>query len=112
MRITLKKILKWLGSKDFRVKSFALYYGNSIIATEDYHKYMQNSINCKGCSQAEIKLNVKSDNTISIRKIKDSWNREEVIKLLNKFGEHVAFEFFGINYFMIGELNKWIKENL
>lgn len=43
---------------------------------------------------------------------KTSWNREEVIKLLNDFGEHVAFEVFGINYFMIGELNKWIEENL
>ena len=57
-------------------------------------------------------LKVKSDNTISIRKVKDSWNREEVIKLLNDFGEHVAFEVSGRNYSMIGELNKWIKENL
>ena len=46
------------------------------------------------------------------KRIKKSWSREEVIKLLNDFGEHVAFEFFGINYSMIGELNKWIKENL
>ena len=88
------------------------YSKNCKIAVEDCHKYMQNSVNCKGCSQAEIKLNVKSDNTISIRKVKDSWNREEVIKLLNDFGEHVAFEVSGRNYSMIGELNKWIKENL
>lgn len=52
----------------------------------------------------ELKINPK-DNTITIKKVKDSWNREEVVELLNKLN----------NTLNIGSdltLEQWIRENL
>ena len=102
-------------SKEF-IEAYVKAYNEGNIITEamvEYEKIctkLPSKENPNGLFGNKIK--VKSDNTISIRKVKDSWNREEVIKLLNDFGEHVAFEVSGRNYSMIGELNKWIKENL
>jgi len=51
-----------------------------------------------------VKINPK-DNTITIKKLKDSWNREEVIILLNKLN----------NTLNIGSdltLEQWIEKNL
>lgn len=50
-----------------------------------------------------LKINPK-DNTITIKKVKDSWNREEVINLLYKHTEDMFKQ--KVN------LNKWIEENL
>ena len=63
-----------------------------------------------------LQLKVKSDNTISIRKIKDSWNREEVDRILEDFSKHcfkIAKEavIWAENYPIIIK-KEWIKENL
>ncbi len=57
-----------------------------------------------------LKINSR-DNTITIKPIKDSWNREEVINLLkdlndqiNKTSCELALD--------LDSMNKWIKENL
>ena len=57
-------------------------------------------------------LKITSHNTINIKPIKDIYNRKEVIKLLNDFGEHVCEQLLGHKLIMIGELDKWCKENL
>lgn len=49
-----------------------------------------------------LKINPK-DNTITIRKIKDSWNREEVIRLLLDFNNDKPGVF---------DCSGWIEENL
>lgn len=51
----------------------------------------------------KLKVNPK-DNTISIRKVKNSWNREEVIELIEKF----CFENCDTDY----DNEKWIEDNL
>lgn len=52
------------------------------------------------------KLNSKGE--VIISKIKDSWNREEVIELCKSaYKEGINYE-MGIGY----SINKWIKENL
>jgi len=53
----------------------------------------------------ELKINSK-DNTITIKKVKDCWNREEVIKLIEKcvYKKQSAWK--------VGELDKFIEENL
>ena len=53
-----------------------------------------------------LKINPK-DNTITIRKAKDIWNREEVIELLHKRMEYT----FGEDYDK-STTDKWIEENL
>jgi hypothetical protein len=50
-----------------------------------------------------LKVNPK-DNTITIKKLKDSWNREEVITLIYKHTEDMFSQRI--------ELDKWIEENL
>jgi hypothetical protein len=56
----------------------------------------------------ELKIKLNSDNTINIKPIKDSWSREEVVKLLKSMPN-----FFKISIVEQIELrDKWIKENL
>lgn len=61
--------------------------------------------------EAEYKLKVNPDNTINIKSSKDSWNRKEVIELINK-----SYEIGLTNgNHKIGtwiKLDNWIKENL
>ena len=52
-----------------------------------------------------LKINPK-DNTITIRKVKDSWNKEEIIKLIKSFANNYQYASNDIGY------NKWIEENL
>lgn len=54
-------------------------------------------------------LKVKSDNTITIRKIKDSWSREEVIKLCRSAHLHGEQGALNIHY---QTFKQWIEENL
>lgn len=54
-----------------------------------------------------LKINLK-DNTITIRKIKDSWSREEVIALLNKMGNDLK----GHHSEATKEYTNWIEQNL
>ena len=59
--------------------------------------------------QVFYKLKLDSQNTITIRKIKDSWNREEVIDLCRSaylYGEQGALKLHN------GIFKEWIEENL
>ncbi len=53
----------------------------------------------------KLKINPK-DNTITIKKLKDSWNREEVSNLIKLFANNYQYASNDIGY------NKWIEENL
>ncbi len=52
-----------------------------------------------------LKINAK-DNTITIKKLKNSWNREEIIDLIKLFANNYQYASNDIGY------NKWIEENL
>ena len=53
----------------------------------------------------ELKINTK-DNTITIKKLKDSWNREELINIIKKV-------YYDAEVSNCGDtVDKWIKENL
>lgn len=55
----------------------------------------------------KLKINSK-DNTITIKKVKESWNRDEVAALLNSlYVEFAAYPIMNIDL-----KNKWIEENL
>ena len=67
-----------------------------------------------------VKLKISKDNTITIKKVKDSWTRDEVIKLLDKHSEMIDT---CIDYeahlsaccnvpIPNWDDNKWIEENL
>jgi len=59
-------------------------------------------------------LKVNSDNTITIKSIKDSWDREEVIELLNNFNEDVPsiLKTSSDKILSTPTMNKWIEQNL
>jgi hypothetical protein len=59
-----------------------------------------------------LKVNPK-DNTITIKKVKDSWNREEVVSIINKIvtGRKCKQEFMCYSPIIL-DINKWIEENL
>ena len=61
----------------------------------------------------KLNVKVKSDNTITIKKLKESWNREEVEKLL------FQYDTFILNYHtktqklpLQKDIDKWIEQNL
>lgn len=55
-----------------------------------------------GLNEEWLKVN-DSDNTITIKKIKDSWTRDEVVNLLQQFNNDKSGAF---------DCTKWIEENL
>lgn len=57
----------------------------------------------------ELKINPKN-NTITIRRVKDSWNREEVIELLKK--SKTDFPLHRGIQLLDEEFNEWIEKNL
>lgn len=57
----------------------------------------------------KLKINPK-DNTITIRKVKDSWTREEVIQLLTKIVKEEPSDLGVVLYWNWHK--KWIEENL
>ena len=57
----------------------------------------------------EPRLKVDSNNTITIKKVKDSYSREEVINLLYKYNDGIIDRYSQLTN---KDLNKWIKENL
>lgn len=59
----------------------------------------------------KLKINPK-DNTITIRKLKDSWNREEVIEFAEKYARMVQEKPIQLNAYKRIHNQKWIDENL
>lgn len=69
------------------------------------------SSNCIGYYKETYQLKVSSDNTITIKPIKDSWNREEVTELLEELFYDASQEKDGF-YREYDSLEDWIKQNL
>ena len=55
------------------------------------------------------KLKVDSNNTITIKKVKDSYSREEIINLLYKYNDSIIDRYSQLTN---KDLDNWIKENL
>jgi hypothetical protein len=73
---------------------------------EIYQTYFENDKFHKNPTKLQLKVNSK--NEITIRKIKDSWNRDEVIELIKKFDTDSEIGHFNGPF----TRNKWISENL
>lgn len=64
-----------------------------------------------GYNNNEVKLKVSKDNTITIKKVKDSWSREEVVNLISKHFVEAGSK-IGLGQDVTEFTNKWIEENL
>jgi len=73
----------------------------------EYEDYLTEELALKG-SFTNYRLKISPDNTITIKKVKDSWSKEEVIQLFTKYKN---WELGRINWSK-ESLNKWIEENL
>lgn len=62
---------------DVLVEYYVDYKIHCEISREDCSKICGKSIGCELCSKANWKLKLDSNNTITTKKIKDSWNYEE-----------------------------------
>ena len=89
------------------IEKFVEEYNKGNVITEVMVEWEYNSYSTKtnGELTADLKLKINpKDNTITIRKVKESWNREEVLQLLR------------IAFFRNGgtktDFDKFIKENL
>lgn len=59
--------------------------------------------------EKEYELKVDSNNTITIKKVKDSYSREELIEILYKYNDGIIDRYSQLTN---KDLDKWIKENL
>lgn len=109
--LTYEALLKRLKAEQSLafVMEFAACYAKSPI-THVMVEYEEigdscDTVSCKRCNCKEIdnvlKVNPK-DNTITIRKVKDNWNREEVIALCKSARDSVG----------VIEFEKWVNQNL
>lgn len=79
-------------------------YNKGIIIKEVLVEYEEKLLSYHIAPYSELKLKINpKDNTITIKKVKDNWNREDVkgllIRLHNEFPNK-------------SELDNWINENL
>jgi hypothetical protein len=78
-----------------------------LISNEEYFGNTVNPDNDVPYFDEKLKINPK-DNTITIKKVKDSWNREEMINKLYLMSEFMKNK----TSLTESSFNKWIKENL
>ena len=96
-------------SQQFIQKYIKEYNKGNVIANVLVEYEIETNVLFKVYESDPIKLKVNpKDNTITIKKVKELWNREEFIELINKFNNIMSNDQqltqFG--------LDKWIEENL
>lgn len=101
-------------SKEF-IEQFITEYNKGNVITDIMVECETNYVEWKHSNKESLKETLKlkinsKDNTINIKPIKDSWNREEVIKLFKEHNLNINKKH---NLSFIQEFtDKWIKENL
>lgn len=98
------------------IEYFVSDYNRGNITTEVIVEYEEcaagmckvNNMTCghSGCEKPSLKIN--SDNTINIKPFKDSWNREEIFELFEKYLQYLTNK--NSNLELSGK--QWIEENL
>jgi hypothetical protein len=82
------------------------------ICKDSISPYGNKYFDCFECGNIKIAL----DNTITIKSLKDSWNREEVIEFAKKYGKeiskHTGVDNDGEHCYCSLDKDKWIEENL
>lgn len=103
------------------IEKFVEEYNKGNVITEVMVEYETITKRYGSCSIGEgvtmnvEQLKVSKDNTITIRKVKDSWNRDEVIELLKSRESHIDCHTYSKQFIdkqEYRELDKWIQENL
>jgi hypothetical protein len=105
------------------IERFIESYNKGEVITDVLVEYLPSSITLQTYSGQEINDNLKAlslkvnpkDNTITIKELKDSWNREEVIKLCKSamlLYKNVPQGYPGLLKSLEVTENKWIEENL
>ena len=88
------------------IEKYIESYNKGEVITDVLVEYFNNSdYNPSILDDIRLKINPK-DHTITIKKLKDSWNREEVSNLIKLFANNYQYASNDIGY------NKWIEENL
>lgn len=90
------------------------------IGKVDCYRHNHNNVDCEICtsdSKNSPKIKISSDNTINIKQLKDSWNREEVLLLCSlayNEGENYGYESSPIepDIHQHKRFDEWIEENL
>lgn len=103
------------------IEKYVEEYNKGNVITEVLVEYETITKRYGSCSIGEgvtmnvEQLKVSKDNTITIRKVKDSWNRDEVIELLKSRESHIDCHTYSKQFIdkqEYRELDKWIQENL
>lgn len=93
------------------IRHYINKYNQGNIITEVLVEY--NYLGGLGGQYQIKKLKVNPDNTITIHPVKDSWNREEVISLLEcGMTLGIYYEKYGSELSPTEELEGWIRDNL
>ena len=98
-------------NKGEKIEKVLVEYG--LFCNTNKYPNIKTECNCPCTEEINCGITLKlKDNNIIIKKVKDSWTREEVINLLHsagKYGRETANKSIGE---MPNMMDKWIKENL
>lgn len=89
---------------------------NGVLVEYKYETITTGSDEFNLSEEDQLMLKVASDNTITIKPIRSSWSREEVIKLLKEakssIREHTGVDNCGCCCYCSLDFDKWIEQNL
>ena len=88
------------------IEYFIFEYNKGNTITEVMVEYESIGAYANPKYNSDYQLKINPNNTINIKPIKDSYSRDEVIKLIKLFANNYAYASNDVGY------NKWIKENL
>jgi hypothetical protein len=93
------------------IEHFVDEYNKGNVITEVMVEYESIGAYANPKYDSDYQLKINSDNTINIINSKDSWSREEVIKLLNSF-EKLCYLYQANKDWFPAKKTKWIEEKL
>lgn len=92
------------------IEKFVEEYNKGNVITEVLVEY-EDKVAMDGHTIIGSELKISKDNTITIRKVKESWNRDEVVELLSKHFVDAGSK-IGLGQDVRKFTKKWIEENL
>jgi hypothetical protein len=92
------------------IEKYITEYNRGQTITEIMVEYIQNFDNRISIYPDVWQPKIDKDNTITIKKVKESWNREEIIDIVWKFVDNFVADTNTV--YQQNKIDKWIEENL
>jgi hypothetical protein len=90
-------------------ESFIKAYVESYNAGKPITEVLLETVQTRGIKPDDFMINTRTDNTVIIHHIKDSYTRDEVLNILSSFNEHLWNQSYMRNRY--GTVGEWFEKN-